>query len=1046
MSFTGNYSGGRTFSNSTSSSLQQLQLSYANSNYLLYVDGTTTVQSSKVSETTIEQLNSGVFNSFSAFSFQPKSLLSNSYIFEILNYSGTNLFKIDTSNNVYFGGFSNNAGYLYIDSTGKLSLSSGTSSISSSYTLGNTFTSTSNYYNYLPIYNTQTSTLNYSATLSPYLDNAGNMYIQYNGGNNLQLNQYNIQFNESSTSTTYADKYIDFSDKDNLDYVYRIIKPAYTNPNIIHQYNGTGSFCIQNLNSATNNIVQFYNNTYSLGYTSNTNNSNYVAAITGNGIFKGYGLTLSGLSSATLTSSSSTNYLMAVNSVSNSVGYSSTLSPYFDLSGNFTSKGSITGTSISTTGTFSSGSLTATSGTFTSGLTVSGYNISLSTGYNNYFPTFNPNDNKFTIASTSPYIDLSGILTYNGEIKANSFYTTGTINSNIISNTSTITSAGNITSNTGNIIATAGSISATSASISGSLTLSGLTSTLSTSLKNYCTVINSGNLLINSTTAPYIDGSGNFTSKGTITGTTIYGIISATSGSFSGGVYFSGLSSTLTSKNYIPGISTNTTSNLIKNTTYAPYYDGSGNFTSVGTISGTTITGSSVVSTGNISASSGSITGLTGIFTGGMTLSGLNSTLSSTNYLALFNGSNLLTENTIYGPTVNNFGNLTINNSGSTTVTSTLSNTNLTFSATDSSNVDKYIQFEDNGLTSTNGSYLYRIWATPASSSTKTDIYHTYYGTGDYYIWSAGKTTGDIVKFSIEGVATICAITTAGEFTGRGITATALSYYSLSSTLNYLPAVNSGGEFVTSTSNSPYISSTGNLTVQGSVSGTSLSTTGTLSSGSHTATGTVTAPSYALSGSVTAGFLYSNSSGVISTSTSISLPYLYYTQIAALPASKIYTTYTTYALSFAVSSSNQGYSSSVLAVYAVVPMATASTSAITVTQYSNNSYADIYIANNQIYFVNAGTYKLTIRMTLYSTISIQMNLALYLNQTPKGQNVPILVNAYQIAATTPTNYTIDYIFAPTTTNNYIALGIFIDTATQYTFYQPSLAIDVIQLA
>ena len=351
--------------------------------------------------------------------------------------------------------------------------------------MGNTFTSTSNYYNYLPIYNTQTSTLNYSATLSPYLDNAGNMYIQYNGGNNLQLNQYNIQFNESSTSTTYADKYIDFSDKDNLDYVYRIIKPAYTNPNIIHQYNGTGSFCIQNLNSATNNIVQFYNNTYSLGYTSNTNNSNYVAAITGNGIFKGYGLTLSGLSSATLTSSSSTNYLMAVNSVSNSVGYSSTLSPYFDLSGNFTSKGSITGTSISTTGTFSSGSLTATSGTFTSGLTVSGYNISLSTGYNNYFPTFNPNDNKFTIASTSPYIDLSGILTYNGEIKANSFYTTGTINSNIISNTSTITSAGNITSNTGNIIATAGSISATSASISGSLTLSGLTSTLSTSLKNY---------------------------------------------------------------------------------------------------------------------------------------------------------------------------------------------------------------------------------------------------------------------------------------------------------------------------------------------------------------------------------------------------------------------------------------------------------------------------------------------------------------------------------------------------------------------------------
>ena len=102
MSFTGNYSGGRTFSNSTSSALQQLQLSYANSNYLLYVDGTTTVQSSKVSETTIEQLNSGVFNSFSAFSFQPKSLLSNSYIFEILNYSGTNLFKIDTSNNVYF--------------------------------------------------------------------------------------------------------------------------------------------------------------------------------------------------------------------------------------------------------------------------------------------------------------------------------------------------------------------------------------------------------------------------------------------------------------------------------------------------------------------------------------------------------------------------------------------------------------------------------------------------------------------------------------------------------------------------------------------------------------------------------------------------------------------------------------------------------------------------------------------------------------------------------------------------------------------------------
>ena len=75
-----------------------------------------------------------------------------------------------------------------------------------------------------------------------------------------------------------------------------------------------------------------------------------------------------------------------------------------------------------------------------------------------------------------------------------------------------------------------------------------------------------------------------------------------------------------------------------------------------------------------------------------------------------------------------------------------------------------------------------------------------------------------------------------------------------------------------------------------------------------------------------------------------------------------------------------------------------------------------------------------------------MNLALYENQTPKGQNVPILVNAYQIAATTPTPFIIDYIFAPTTTNNYIALGIFIDTATTETFYLPNLAIDVVQLA
>ena len=589
MSFTGNYSGGRTFSNSTSSSLQQLQLSYANSNYLLYVDGTTTVQSSKVSETTIEQLNSGVFNSFSAFSFQPKSLLSNSYIFEILNYSGTNLFKIDTSNNVYFGGFSNNAGYLYIDSTGKLSLSSGTSSISSSYTLGNTFTSTSNYYNYLPIYNTQTSTLNYSATLSPYLDNAGNMYIQYNGGNNLQLNQYNIQFNESSTSTTYADKYIDFSDKDNLDYVYRIIKPAYTNPNIIHQYNGTGSFCIQNLNSATNNIVQFYNNTYSLGYTSNTNNSNYVAAITGNGIFKGYGLTLSGLSSATLTSSSSTNYLMAVNSVSNSVGYSSTLSPYFDLSGNFTSKGSITGTSISTTGTFSSGSLTATSGTFTSGLTVSGYNTSLSGS--NYIPTFSSSNNKLTIATTSPYIDTSSVLNYGNQIKAASFNTTGTVTCTGITNNSTITSTGSITSSAGNIIATAGSISATSASISGNVSLSSLVSTLSSNC--FCVLINSSNNLVNASTAPYVDSNGNFTSHGSISGTTISGIISGTSGSFSGNVTLSGLSGTLSATNYIPGLNG---SNLVKSTS-SPYYDGSGNFTAIGSISGTSATFSSLNST-----------------------------------------------------------------------------------------------------------------------------------------------------------------------------------------------------------------------------------------------------------------------------------------------------------------------------------------------------------------------------------------------------------------------------------------------------------------
>ena len=1053
MSFTGNYSGGRTFSNSTSSSLQQLQLSYANSNYLLYVDGTTTVQSSKVSETTIEQLNSGVFNSFSAFSFQPKSLLSNSYIFEILNYSGTNLFKIDTSNNVYFGGFSNNAGYLQIDSTGKLSVSTGTSSSSSSYTLGNSFAATSTsapyYYNYLPIYNTQTSTLNYSASLSPYLDNAGSMYIQYNGGNNLQLNQYNIQFNESTSSTTYANKYIDFSDKDNLDYVYRIIKPAYTNPNIIHQYLGTGSFCIQNLSTtSTNNIIQFYNSQYSLSYTSNSNISKYVAAITNNGTFSGYGLTLSGLSSATLNSSGSTNYLVAVNSVSNNVGYT-TYSPYFDLSGNFTSKGSITGTSFSTTGTLSSGALTATSGSFTSGLTVTGYSTSLSGTYSNYIPTFNSNDNKFTISTSSPYIDKSGIFNYGNEIKATSFYTAGALTCTGITNNSTITSTGNITSSTGNISATIGNVSAKALGITGSVAFSALYSTLSSNCT--CVVINSSGVLVNSPNAPYIDINGNFTSQGSVSGSII-----GSTGSFSGNVtlsshltFSSGLDTLLSSKNYIPGISSGITNSYgLVQSSNSPYYDGSGNFTAIGSITGTSATFSS-----------------------------LNSTLSSLNYLAVMNGNNLTLSTS--APSIDNYGNLTIYNSAvNTSLTSTLTNTALFFNNT-VSDTDQYIQFNsllaNPSYTTATNKYQYRIWSTPRSVTSNgittnyMDVYHCYHLNGNFNLWAMDKTLNDgntIINFAISGYPAICSITTAGEFSGIGLTATGLSNYFLSSTSNnYLPAVNSKGQFVTSTSLSPYIDVSGNFTSQGSISGTSLSTSGnltvtgtvnsgnvtcgTISSGTITSSNTVTAPSFALSGTVSAGYLFSNSSGTISTTSATSLGLMYYTMNSLLTySSSAGYTYLNYSRTYGDFAPYFSITGGVTTFTQIPLYTTSSTSGLTYNiNYFANTQSPATITStyaNQIYFSSIGTFKINFKLLISNTTNAALNLGFFVNAALTG--TPQVVQGIYTAANIIQKVIFEYVLTVSTIGTYIIFGIQSASSANLTYSLCNIYIDVIQLA